>query len=139
MALFIFLKINIYYINIYRKRKIVKKAHNMEHKPHNALTEQELIIRAKLLRLENEDQKEDSQRWMIWFLLGGMLLYPFLVIICSYFNLENAAKLLEDMSNIYFMSISGLVSVYFGSNAYAKSRTVHSMDIRPPSDDEPQD
>ena len=111
----------------------------MEHKPYNALTEQELIIRAKLLRLENEDQKEDSQRWMIWFLLGGMLLYPFLVIICSYFNLENAAKLLEDMSNIYFMSISGLVSVYFGSNAYAKSRTVHSMDIRPPSDDEPQD
>ena len=74
----------------------------MEHKPHNALTEQELIIRAKLLRLENEDQKEDSQRWMIWFLLGGMLLYPFLVIICSYFNLENAAKLLEDMSNILF-------------------------------------
>lgn len=139
MALFIFLNFNIYYINIYRKRKIVYKAHNMEHKPHNALTEQELIIRAKLLRLENEDQKEDSQRWMIWFLLGGMLLYPFLVIICSYFNLENAAKLLEDMSNIYFMSISGLISVYFGANAYAKSRTVHSMDIRPPSDDEPQD
>lgn len=111
----------------------------MEHKPHNALTEQELIIRAKLLRLENEDQKEDSQRWMIWFLLGGMLLYPFLVIICSYFNLENAAKLLEDMSNIYFMSISGLISVYFGANAYSKSKTVHSMDIRPPSDDEPQD
>jgi hypothetical protein len=53
--------------------------------------------------------------------------------------LENAAKLLEDMSNIYFMSISGLISVYFGANAYAKSRTVHSMDIRPPSDDEPQD
>ena len=58
------------------------------------LNEQEIILKAKLLRLENEDKKEDAQRYMIWFLLIGMLLYPLLVIVCSYINLETAAKLL---------------------------------------------
>ena len=92
------------------------------------LNEQEIILKAKLLRLENEDKKEDAQRYMIWFLLIGMLLYPLLVIVCSYINLETAAKLLEDMSNIYFMSISGLIAVYFGANAYSKSKTIDSME-----------
>ena len=93
------------------------------------LNEQEIILKAKLLRLENEDKKEDAQRYMIWFLLIGMLLYPLLVIVCSYINLETAAKLLEDMSNIYFMSISGLIAVYFGANAYSKSKTIDSMEL----------
>ena len=93
------------------------------------LNEQEIILKAKLLRLENEDKKEDAQRYMIWFLLIGMLLYPLLVIVCSYINLDNAAKLLEDMSNIYFMSISGLIAVYFGANAYTKTKTIDSMEL----------
>lgn len=94
------------------------------------LNEQQIILKAKLLRLENEDKKEDAQRYMIWFLLIGMLLYPLLVIVCSFINLDNAAKLLEDMSNIYFMSISGLIAVYFGANAYSKSKTIDSMEIQ---------
>lgn len=101
------------------------------------LTENEIILKAKLLRLDNEDKKEDAQRWMIWFLLIGMLLYPVLVIICSYIGLENAAKLLEDMSNIYFMSISGLIAVYFGANAYSKSKSIDSFNKKPdPEEDD---
>ena len=54
----------------------------MEHKPHNALTEQELIIRAKLLRLENEDQKEDSHdlvssRWNAFISFLGYYMFLF--------------------------------------------------------------
>lgn len=96
--------------------------------PNQESNEQQIILKAKLVRLENEDKKEDAQRYMIWFLLIGMLLYPLLVILCSYINLDNAAKLLESMSNIYFMSISGLIAVYFGANAYSKSKTMDSME-----------
>lgn len=92
------------------------------------ISEQQLILKAKMIRLENEDKKEDSQRIMIWFALAGMLIYPFLVVICEFANMPNAAKLLEDMSNVYFVSISGLVAVYFGSNAYSKSKTIDSID-----------
>lgn len=102
------------------------------------LTENEIVLKAKLLRLDNEDKKEDAQRWMIWFLLIGMLLYPILVIVCSYMGLENAAKLLEDMSNIYFMSISGLIAVYFGANAYSKSKSIDSFNNKPDDVDEQQ-
>ena len=92
------------------------------------ITEQQLFLKAKMIRLENEDKKEDAQRVMIWFALAGMLIYPFLVVVCELASMPNAAKLLEDMSNVYFVSISGLVAVYFGSNAYSKSKIIDSMD-----------
>ena len=31
----------------------------------------------RMMRLENEDKKQDAQRYMAWFALWGMLLYPF--------------------------------------------------------------
>ena len=40
------------------------------------VTDEELEMDEKLMRLDNEDKKEDAQRWMAWFALLGMLLYP---------------------------------------------------------------
>jgi hypothetical protein len=44
------------------------------------VTDEELEMDAKMMRLENEDKKEDAQRFMAWFALFGMLLYPSLVV-----------------------------------------------------------
>ena len=43
------------------------------------VTDEELEMDEKLMRLDNEDKKEDAQRWMAWFALLGMLLYPCLL------------------------------------------------------------
>ena len=43
------------------------------------VTDEEFEMDQKLVRLENEDKKEDAQRHMAWFALFGMLLYPSLV------------------------------------------------------------
>jgi hypothetical protein len=40
------------------------------------VTDEEFEMDQKLMRLENEDKKEDAQRNMAWFALFGMLLYP---------------------------------------------------------------
>ena len=36
------------------------------------VTDEELEMDAKMMRLENEDKKEDAQRHMAWFALFGM-------------------------------------------------------------------
>ena len=48
------------------------------------VTDEELDMEAKMMRLENEDKKQDAQRNMAWFALGGMLLYPFAVVLAMW-------------------------------------------------------
>ena len=59
---------------------------------------------------------------MCWLALLGMLLYPALVVLCDLLGLDKAAELLEAMSSIYFVSVGGLISVWFGSIAYQKTK-----------------
>ena len=40
------------------------------------VTDEELDLDERMMRLENEDKKADAQRNMAWFALAGMLLYP---------------------------------------------------------------
>ena len=44
-----------------------------------------------------------NARWS-WFALGGMLLYPFAVVVASLADLDNAQKTLGDMANIFCSS-----------------------------------
>ena len=56
------------------------------------ITDEEFEMEEKWMRMENEDKKQDAQRNMAWFALGGMLLYPAFVIAATLFSLDNAAK-----------------------------------------------
>tara|TARA_B100001250_G_C19390833_1_gene610490 strand:+ start:135 stop:509 length:375 start_codon:yes stop_codon:yes gene_type:complete len=93
------------------------------------VTDEELAMDEKLLRLqdlksdiENEDKKEDAQRMMAWFALFGMLLYPSLVVLSSWFGIEKAANVLGDMAPTYFVSVAAIVAAFFGKEAYVKSK-----------------
>ena len=55
------------------------------------VTEEELSKHERLLRIENDDQKEDAQRGMAWFALFGMLLYPFAVVLAGLAGLTGLA------------------------------------------------
>ena len=86
------------------------------------VTDEEFEMAQKLVRLENEDKKEDAQRMMAWFALFGMLLYPSLVVISSWFGIEKAASVLGDMAPTYFVSVAAIVAAFFGKEAYVKSK-----------------
>ena len=75
----------------------------------------------KLVRLENEDKKEDAQRYMAWFALWGMLLYQSLVVFSILISLDQAAKILGDMAAVYYVSVAAIVAAYFGSQALKKN------------------
>ena len=87
------------------------------------VTDDELDLDERMMRLENEDKKEDAQRYMAWFALWGMLLYPSLVVFSILISLDQAAKILGDMAAVYYVSVAAIVAAYFGSQALKKSST----------------
>ena len=84
------------------------------------ITDEEFEMEEKLMRMENEDKKQDAQRNMAWFALGGMLLYPAFVIAATIFGLDNAAKILGDMAAVYFVSVAAIVAAFYGKEALAQ-------------------
>ena len=84
------------------------------------VSDEELAMSKEMMRLENEDKKQDAQRNMAWFALGGMLLYPFAVVLAQFLGLEQAAKILGDMASVYFVSVAAIVAAFYGSQALNK-------------------
>ena len=77
----------------------------------------ELEFRRKML--EDQDAMRDAQRSMAWFALGGMLLYPFSVVLAVFLSLDQAADVLGSMAATYFVSVAAIVAAFFGGQAYA--------------------
>ena len=85
------------------------------------VTDEELDKQERMIRLENEDKKEDAQREMAWFARWGMLLYPFAVVLAVLIGLDKAADILGDMAGVYFIAVAGIVAAFFGAAAMKKS------------------
>ena len=101
------------------------------------ITKDNIDFKERQIRLNNENEKEDSMRYMVWFALSSMLVYPSLLLICDIFHLNNAITQLASIAEIYFISVSGLISVYFGSNAYTKTKSnPHQPNYNSDSDSE---
>ena len=84
------------------------------------VTDEELDMDERMMRLENEDKRQDAQRNMAWFALAGMLLYPSGVVIALWLGLDQAAKILGDMAAVYYVSVAAIVAAYFGTQALKK-------------------
>ena len=73
------------------------------------------------VRFDNEDKKQDAQRNMAWFALGGMLLYPFAVVLAILCGVDKAAELLSDMAATYFVSVAAIVAAFYAKEALNKN------------------
>ena len=81
--------------------------------------EQDMYLEFKRKELEDQDAMRDAQRKMAWFALGGMLLYPFAVVLAVLMGLDSAAKILGDMAATYFVAVAGIVAAFFGAQAFS--------------------
>ena len=79
--------------------------------------EEALYLEFKRKELEDADAMRDAQRNMTWFALGGLLLYPFAVVIASLAGLDQAQETLGDMAPTYFVAVAGIVAAFFGTQA----------------------
>lgn len=78
--------------------------------------------KAELMRIDNEDKRQDAQRRMAWFALIGMLLYPLAVVASNYLDLTQAGIILGDMAPTYFVSVAAIVAAFYGTEAYTKNK-----------------
>ena len=85
-------------------------------------TEEELFLEFKRKELEDADAMRDAQRKMTWFALGGLLLYPFAVVLASLAGLDEAQKTLGSMAPTYFVAVAGIVAAFFGTQAYSSKK-----------------
>jgi len=85
-------------------------------------TEEEMFLEFKRKELEDADAIRDAQRKMTWFALGGLLLYPFAVVLASLAGLDEAQKTLGSMAPTYFVAVAGIVAAFFGSQAYSSNK-----------------
>ena len=83
-------------------------------------SEEAMYLEARRKELEDADAMRDAQRNMAWFALGGMLLYPFAVVIAELVGLENASKTLGDMAPTYFVSVAAIVAAFYAKEAVGK-------------------
>tara|TARA_B100001094_G_scaffold8626_1_gene7765 strand:+ start:1962 stop:2297 length:336 start_codon:yes stop_codon:yes gene_type:complete len=84
--------------------------------------EQDMYLEFKRKELEDADAMRDAQRKMAWFALGGMLLYPFAVVLAVLVGLDSASKILGDMAATYFVAVAGIVAAFFGSQAFSNKK-----------------
>ena len=92
---------------------------SVDHDGDGIITDAELDTQERMIQIENEDKKQDAQRNMAWFALGGMLLYPFAVVLTIAFDLGQAGEILGDMASVYFVSVAAIVAAFYGTQAYA--------------------
>ena len=89
---------------------------------HISQQEMEMHLEFKRKELEDQDAMRDAQRRMAWFALGGMLLYPFAVVLAVLMGLDSASKILGDMAATYFVAVAGIVAAFFGSQALTSKK-----------------
>ena len=82
--------------------------------------EEQMYLEFRRKELEDQDAMRDAQRNMTWFALGGLLLYPFAVVLADVIGLDQASKILGDMAATYFVSVAGIVAAFFGAQAWSK-------------------
>jgi len=81
--------------------------------------EHRMYMEFKRKELEDQDAMRDAQRNMTWFALFGMLMYPGMVIVTDFIELDKAANILGDMAPTYFVAVAGLVAAFFGAQAWS--------------------
>jgi hypothetical protein len=89
---------------------------------HISKEELNMHLEFKRRELEDQDAQRDAMRSMTWFALWGMLLYPVTIVVASWLDVDDAAKIIGDIAPTYFVAISALVAAFFGANAYASKK-----------------
>ena len=78
---------------------------------------QALELEDRRLKIQDPDEKRNTERLLVKACCAGMLLYPFIILLASVLGFETAASLITDIASLYVLAASGVVVGYFGFNS----------------------
>jgi hypothetical protein len=92
----------------------------------NTILDEEIETTEKLLALELTEKKANTQQRMAWIALISMLI--FVVILLTPLISVERLQALSDLFGLYFISISGIISAYFGFSSWQSNNTINHAD-----------
>ena len=82
------------------------------------VTDAELMMKERLVRLENQDKKEDQQRYMVWF--SALSVTAFIVVLMMPIVPLERVDHLSSIASTWVISNMGIIGAFIASNAFKK-------------------
>jgi hypothetical protein len=82
------------------------------------VSDKELLLRERMIRLENQDKKEDQQRYMVWF--SAISVTVFIVILMLPIVPLDRLDMLSSIASTWVISNMGIIGAFIASNAFKK-------------------
>ena len=82
------------------------------------VTDAELMMKECLVRLENQDKKEDQQRYMVWF--SALSVTAFIVVLMLPVVPLERVDHLSSIASTWVISNMGIIGAFIASNAFKK-------------------
>jgi len=83
------------------------------------VTDEELKVKERMIRLENQDKKEDQQRYMVWF--SAISVTVFIVILMLPIVPLDRLNMLSSIASTWVISNMGIIGAFIASNAFKKN------------------
>ena len=82
------------------------------------VSDQEFEMKQKLVLLENEDKKQDQQRYLVWF--SALSVTVFIVVLMTPLIPMERIDHLSGIAEIWVLSNMGVIGSFIGFNQIAK-------------------
>jgi len=84
------------------------------------VSDQEFEMKQKLVLLENEDKKQDQQRYLVWF--SAVSVTVFIIVLMTPLIPMERIDHLSGIAEIWVLSNMGVIGSFIGFNQIAKKR-----------------
>ena len=89
------------------------------------VTDAELMMKERLVRLENQDKKEDQQRYMVWF--SALSVTAFIVVLMMPIVPLERVDHLSIIASTWVISNMGIIGAFIASNAFKKKEDKNEL------------
>jgi hypothetical protein len=96
-----------------------KLAKSLDTNGDGIVTDRELMMKERMVRLDNQDKKEDQQRYMVWFSAISVTL--FIVILMLPIVPLDRVDHLSNIAQTWVISNMGIIGAFIASNAFKKN------------------
>ncbi len=104
------------------KQKVLEKgsvlAEKLDNNGDGVITDQELMMKERMIKLENQDKKEDQQRYMVWF--SALAVTAYIIILMTPIVPLERLDHLSSIGSTWVISNMGIIGAFIASNAFVK-------------------
>jgi uncharacterized protein involved in response to NO len=83
------------------------------------------MMKERLVRLENQDKKEDQQRYMVWF--SALSVTAFIVVLMLPVVPLDRVDHLSSIASTWVISNMGIIGAFIASNAFKKKEDKNEL------------